>query len=135
MPNVRPSSSPSVFHVQVTVTTPAGTLAAAPQVTPVVLGDIWLESVRLFIPAGPSGALGVALYYNNALLIPWPGGAPWLVLDNDRLPFEVLTEIDTKLDIRSYNLGYWPHSSYWVFSYVPMGNQDAQSPTFINLGV
>lgn len=128
------SASPSVLTAQTTVVTPVGTPLAAPLSTVVALGDVWLESVRVIVPSGPAGCMGLRLSYNGLVYVPWQSGSDWLILDSADIPYPIGTEVDHGLTIQSYNTGSYQHSSYWQFTYIPMSIYTANTPIVFNLG-
>lgn len=127
------ASSPQVLHSQVIVVTGLSPITA-PLVTPVDIGDAWLLSVQVRVPSGPSGVLGLRLVLNGLVIIPWQGaGSNWLILDRTIIDFAVETEVHGHVEINSYNTGFWQHSSYWLFSYIPMSTFSKSGPIVLNL--
>lgn len=98
------------------------------------LGDSWLHRVQIDVPKGPNGALGLAVALNGVVIVPWASTATWLILDDDDLTFEVGTEVDRGLTVRSYNIGRWPHTAYFRFSYTPMVRMNTGGPIALDLG-
>jgi hypothetical protein len=127
------ASSPQILHSQFIVQTGHQTITA-PLVTPVDIGDAWLLSVRVQVPSGPSGCLGLRLVLNGLVVIPWQGTASnWLFLDDTAVDFGVETEVDQHIQIHSFNTGFWLHSSYWMFTYIPMVSFTQSAPIVLNI--
>lgn len=110
----------SYIHVA-NITTPISTPIDAPQQTALTLGWCMLNSVYLRIPAGHQGLTGWALSVNGVPVIPWQQPGVYLVGDNEVFSELMGLQIDTGLEIVTYNLDTaYPHTHYARFSYTPI---------------
>lgn len=95
-----------------TVLTPAGTLPDAPLVTPWPLADANLDYIEIIIPPGPSGQVGVAVYWSGTQIVPW-GTDSWIITDNEKVKVPVDSYITISgLSVYTYNEGIFDHSLY-----------------------
>lgn len=96
----------------ISVTVPAGTPIANPQVTPWKTEDKAIVSVELDIPTGHSGRTGIRIMKGDTQLIPW-GFNSWIIgsgIDHD---FPVGRYTPTgDVSIQAYNIGTFPHTFY-----------------------
>ena len=111
------------------ITTPANTLAAAPQTTPVALGWCMLNSVYLRIPAGHQGLTGWALHLDGVAVIPWQQAGVYLVGDNEIFDELLGLQLDTGLTIVTYNLDTaYPHTHFARLNYTPIAVVNPNAP-------
>lgn len=113
------------------VTTPPGTTAAAPQTTPVFIGDVQLVTVQLRIPPGHSGLTGISVQLASQSLLPWGPAGSWVVGDDDLLQFDVGMEVDAGLTVVTYNTGKYPHTHYLRFVWQPLDQPAAPTLTLV----
>jgi hypothetical protein len=104
----------------VNLTVPANTTAAAPQLTTVTLGDVWLHQVVVRTPAGHNGTTGYAITSNGTPVIPWGTPLTYLITNDELLEFPVEAEFDKFLVIRTTNTDVYAHSLYLRFFNTPM---------------
>lgn len=98
-----------------TVSTPAGTLASAPLVTPLAMPARIVDRIRLRVPPGPLGALGLAVGMAGVQVIPWNTGQ-WLVMNDEDLDWPLEGQPTSGAwELRSYNTGQYPHLAYVTF--------------------
>lgn len=99
------------------VTTPAGVTADDPQVTHLVMPPRVVTRIRVRVPPGPRGVLGVALANAGTAVIPTGTGSGWLVTDDETLAFPLAEYITSGTwDLLSYNSGAFPHTVYLIFT-------------------
>jgi hypothetical protein len=115
------SATPATYYATATVTFPPNTPASAPVVFNMTNADILLVRVDVKVPPGPGGAMGFQMLYAGNVFLPWGPLTQFLVLDNDDIGFDVNTEIGGPMQVRGYNTGFWPHSIYLRFEYIPIG--------------
>lgn len=102
------------------VLTPAGTTAASPLVTDLTMPARLVRWVRIRVPPGPAGQLGIALTSNRQWVIP-EVPSTWLVFDNETVEWELQDQIETGAwQLRSYNTGRWDHTAYLTFGLDPL---------------
>jgi hypothetical protein len=114
--------------LQVTVQTPkaAGPPApdpspSNPQLTPVDLGDVILQSVTIVIPNGHAALTGIAIWQCGTLLVPFQTAQPWLIGNDSTEDYAVNAEVDTGLVIATYNLDViFAHQHLVTFTYEPV---------------
>jgi hypothetical protein len=106
---------------------PAGTPANGAVSTPVPLGgDRVLVVVELYVPPGSAGQVGAQLQLSGSVILPFaatPGGGAsyvfnagdWLIIDGDRLEYDIGMEVDSGLKIVTYNTGTFTHTWQWRF--------------------
>ena len=95
-----------------TVTTPAGTLSSSPLITPWPLADANLEWIEIVVPDGPSGQVGVAVYWSGTQIVPW-GTDSWIITNNEKLHIPVDSYITISgLSVYTYNEGIFDHTVY-----------------------
>ena len=72
---------------QIDVPVPPGTTSDAPYTQQISLGDVWLYTVEVRIPPGPSGLAGIQVVSNGTTVVPWTDDVGWLIGENhDRFP-------------------------------------------------
>lgn len=104
-----------VQYTPLIVTTPTGVTPAAPQVTPVALGDVHLIAVLVRIPPGHCGLTGIIVRLGGKSIVPW--GDVFMNGDNDNTSFAVGMEVDTGLTVVTYNAGTYSHSHHLKFEW------------------
>lgn len=98
-----------------TITVPAGTTQAAPQVTPIPLRDSIVERIQVIVPPGPSGLVGFAFLHSGQQVIPFTGGQ-WIVVDDQTLDWPVSNfPTGDKWSVQAYNLDVHSHTLYCFF--------------------
>ena len=113
-----------------TVSTPAGTAIATPLVTALAMPARIVERVRLRVPPGPLGNLGVALGLAGVQVIPWNVGE-WLVMDDETLDWPLEGQPTSGAwQLRTYNVGKYPHLVYVTFLLRPP--QTVGGPAFLS---
>lgn len=95
-----------------TVTVPAGTTIAAPQITATRFDVGEVETVEILVPPGNAGLLGFAIMHSNASVLPREEDR-WItaVGETIRWPTQDLPTAGAWA-IRAYNLDVNPHSIY-----------------------
>jgi cellulose synthase/poly-beta-1,6-N-acetylglucosamine synthase-like glycosyltransferase len=98
-----------------TVTVPAGTAIAAPQITTLAFDDGVVTRLIITIPPGPSGLLGFAFLHKGGQVIPFTG-ANWIIGD-DRIVDWDLSGMPTASgwQLKAYNTDIFVHSLYIEF--------------------
>lgn len=96
----------------ISVTVPPGTLPAAPQVTPWVTEDEWVDTIEIEVPPGHNGLTGIRLVKADIQVLPF-GMNTWLI-ENDYVRVFPLDQYlpTTDLVIQAYNQGSYPHTFY-----------------------
>ena len=102
-----------------TVTVPAGTAQATPQVTPLPLEDYWrIVWVEMEVPPGPRGTMGFYVAASKTPILPFaPAVNPQFFTMDNRMPRYDLdpdTEIQD-LSLVAYNVDNYPHTVYLRF--------------------
>lgn len=104
---------------QFSVSVPAGTAIAAPQLTALVMPARIVRRVRVRIPKGPNGQLGFALASSGVPIIPWNTGT-WFVADDEIFTWDLDGQIDSGAwQLRAYNVGAYAHTVYLTFELDP----------------
>lgn len=98
-----------------TVTIPAGTALASPQVTALVMPARTVRSILWRVPPGPRGLMGFQVGASGVQVIPWNTGE-WIVADDesDELPLEGQITSGAWQCI-GYNTGRYDHAVYLTF--------------------
>lgn len=92
------------------VTVPALTPIATPQVTSLAMPARIVRAVRVRIPPGPSGLVGWALGAAGVRVIPYNAGA-YMVGDDEVIDWPLEGQIDSGgWQLQAYNLGVYPHT-------------------------
>jgi len=104
----------------VNVTTPAGTPLAAPLTTRPGIGVIWIDSVELRIPIGHRGTTGIYIANSGSQLLPFSQTISWLVGDDERLVFDFGVQVDSGLQVVTYNTDLFDHTHYLRIQGRPM---------------
>lgn len=94
------------------VTVPAGTPASAPQVTPWVTEDQYVESIRVLVPPGHNGQTGIKVVKGDVQILPF-GGTNWIIANNTEILFPVNQAMATSdVTVQTYNTGFFPHTFF-----------------------
>lgn len=95
------------------VTAPANTPLTAPVSVPWPIVQGHLKQIEVDIPAGGAGTIGLRVVYFGTVIFPWsltgwlvPVRASYLVEWDDEI-------MATGLVVQAYNLGAFPHTTYW----------------------
>lgn len=97
------------------VTVPAGTTAAAPQLTDLAMPARVVRSIRVRIPPGPRGNVGFRLAAAGTPIVPWNAGA-WFVADDEVYDEPLDGMIDSGAwQCQAYNTGLVDHTLYIRF--------------------
>jgi len=113
----------------VSVTVPAGTAVASPQVTAVVFPARVVTQIDFLFPPGPRGEVGVAVGTANVKTLPY-GNASYLVTDNQFLQFPLEQQIDSgSWQVTAYNTGMFPHTITVTFHCSLLGSNTGVSAT------
>lgn len=92
------------------VTIPAGTAIATPQVTPLTMPSRIVSRVVVRVPPGPRGTVGFAFSSGGVQMIPNNEGA-WVVADDEKISWDLAGQIDTGAwQLTAYNLGAFNHT-------------------------
>ena len=103
-------------HYATSVTSPAGTLAAAPTVASLALEAATLESVQVIIPPGHSALTGVRVVRQDVTILPWSPGT-WLSGDSENEVWEIGSYFDAgDLHMEAYNTDIFDHTFYLRFN-------------------
>lgn len=92
------------------VTVPAGTLQAAPQITPMVFNDGRVDQVDIVVPDGCAGLVGFQIGHSGQVIIPYDGVTFTVSNDEDiHWPLEAFPEAQ-KWFVVAYNTDQFPHT-------------------------
>lgn len=98
-----------------TITTPAGTLPAAPLVTPTVIPSRVVEHIQWRVPPGALGVMGWRISMRNVAIIPRNAGA-WIVAHQESGGWDMHRQPDSgDWSVTTYNTGSNPHALYVTF--------------------
>src|SRR2546427_11360384 len=93
-----------------TVTIPAGTPAAVPQVTNLTMPARIVERVEVVVPSGWNGLAGFALGAAGQPVIPYNRGA-WIVASGETLAWDLADQISSGAwQLFGYNTGLFAHT-------------------------
>lgn len=98
------------YYFNTIATVNAGTPLATPQTIGIPTGDIWLESIRYYIPNGSSGLMGWYLAQGGVPIFPWAGNLQWIVEQNTTDEIDVQDEFQGNLQVIGYNTGQFNHA-------------------------
>ena len=102
-----------------TVTVPAGTLQAAPQLTAMTMPARIVRRITVRFPPGCQGQVGVALGSGGVQVIPWNGGQ-YLIGTDESIPFDLYDQLESGAwQLIAYNTGAYAHSVYVTFEVDP----------------
>lgn len=103
-----------------TVTVPAGTTQAAPQVTALTMPAGYVSRVEVRVPPGPRGVVGFALGAAGQPIIPYAAGT-WVIADDEPLAWDFERLIQTGAwQLFAYNLGQFAHTLYLRIPWGPL---------------
>lgn len=110
---------------QFQVTVPAGTTAAAPLVSALTMPPRIVRGIRIRIPPGPRGVLGLRLTSSGELVVPVNAGA-WLVADDEVLDWPFDQAITSGAwQLTAYNVGNFDHDVLVMFELDPVTDRGA----------
>ena len=99
-----------IWEIQVTV--PAGTLQAAPQVTPWITEDNLINLIELEVPPGHNGLTGIRVMKGDVPLLPYNSNS-FIVANAYTNSFPVNDYVPTRdVSIQAFNTGAYPHTFY-----------------------
>ncbi len=102
-----------------TVTIPAGTSAASPVTTALVMPARVVRAIHWRVPPGPRGVMGFRIGASGVQVIPWNTGE-WIVADDESDELELQDQITSGgWQVFGYNLGSFDHSVYLTFRLDP----------------
>lgn len=100
-------------YLPLSVTTPAGTLSTAPLSTPWPMQQGILKRVEIDVPPGAAGLVGLRLVYYGTVIYPWSNTA-FLIPVAPSYVVEWEGDVTaTGLTVQTYNLGGFPHTTFW----------------------
>lgn len=98
-----------------TITCPAGTPKAAPNVQSIAFPPRYVREVYWRVPNGPMGTFGWQLSMGGLQVIPIAGDT-WIVANDEHGTWELTGQPDSGAwQVTSYNTGANPHSVYLAF--------------------
>ena len=98
-----------------TVTVPAGTTIAAPQVTDLAMPPRVVARIDILVPPGPNGLVGFALAMADQPIIPYNAGE-WIVSNDERITLPLDGFPDSGAwQLLAYNLGQYDHTLRFTF--------------------
>ena len=107
-----PSKTVSTRYIATTITVPAGTTAAVPQITNLSVGSVVIDAVEIRIPPGHMGVTGIALEFSGTRIVPWTDTTAWIIGNDDLLAFDVDLEVSVPVQVKAYNTGGFDHTFY-----------------------
>lgn len=102
----------STYVWPVSVTTPLQTLSSAPLVTSPMIGSIWIDSIEIRIPPGHRGNTGIYVANSGAPIVPYSQSPQFVIANDELLKWDVGVEVDTGLQIVTFNNDYFAHEHY-----------------------
>lgn len=114
------------------ILTPPLGLPPAQQVTSVPIGDVWIDTVEIRIPRGHRGTTGIQLANSQTPFLPQGTTSLFILGDDEALTFDVGVEVDSGLEIVTYNQDVYNHTHLVRISGRPMvvqGGYPAATPT------
>lgn len=109
------SSQPAREIRTFSVTVPAGTTIANPQVTNLTMPARQVLSVHVRVPPGPRGEVGWSLGSRGVHVLPYDDGH-WIITDDDKLEWPVYGQFDSgDWSVSIYNTGLYSHTLYFTF--------------------
>jgi hypothetical protein len=118
----------------VIITVPAGTAQSSPQKTSPKLGQVWLDSIELRTPPGHKGTTGILVANSGTPLLPYSNTSTYLTTDDETTSRDFGIEVDTGLQVFTFNTDIVPHVFYLHFIGRPMVLQNppiGEEPTAI----
>lgn len=92
------------------VTVPAGTASAAPQVTATTMPPRIVRRIEVTVPPGPAGSLGFRIGMAGQQVLPVNAGS-WIITDNEHIGWDVSNLPDSGAwQVIGYNTGSQPHT-------------------------
>jgi len=99
----------------VTVSTPAGTAIATPQVTNLPPSEEIVTILEIVIPGGHVGLTGIKIFYGNDQVLPWRG-SDWIIANDEKLEWEIEgLPTGSAWKAQTYNTDAYAHSHYLRF--------------------
>ena len=128
---------PAWLIAEVAVITNAGTAIATPQVTNILSGWLWINTVRWRFPPGPSGCLGFFLRTGANQIIPFPPSQPWIVGDDEEYTVDYKGQAGKGLTLVTANVGTQNHEvlltiEYYDAATVQAGTTSASGTILLN---
>lgn len=99
----------ATYVYPVTFTIPANVTAAVPHVVTPKLGNIWIDSIEIHVPPGNKGLSGIYVTNNGVAILPWATPPVWLQADAEVLRYDIDVEVDTLLQVFTYNTDVQAH--------------------------
>lgn len=108
-----------------TVTTPAGTQIAAPQVQTLVMPPRRVHVIDWRVPPGPNGLLGWRLTMGGVQVLPTPGTDLWVIASGETGHWDIEEFPDSGAwQVTSYNTGAFSHQLFLAFHVDHAGRRD-----------
>lgn len=98
------------------VTTPAGTLAAAPKFTDIPMNAGRLSNVEIYIPSGHAGQTGIRVELAQQQIMPYSTAPAWVKGNDFRHDFPIDVEVGSGLRVATFNIGIYAHTHYLRFT-------------------
>jgi poly(A) polymerase Pap1 len=116
------------------VTVPVAQPANNPLVSRPLIGNIWLESVEIQVPAGHMGQTGIVIRNNGTQIVPWSATPHFIIVNNAILHYNIGVEVDTRLAVATFNTDAFVHTFYLRFFGIPMNLVNARlNPAIVPL--
>ena len=91
------------------VNVPAAVLAASPMTFPLVFPQGAVDKIRMIVPYGPAGNVGLQLWVGGSQYLPRTPGS-YIVADNYTPEWDVRnTNTSGSWQLVAYNTDIWPH--------------------------
>ena len=114
------------------VLVPAGTTAAAPQVTTLAMPPRIVDRLEVRVPPGPNGAVGWAFTSSGQRVFPFAKDT-WVVANDETIPVPTEGAPETGAwQLTAYNTGRWDHTLY-VRAWLRSPAERQQSVTIVPL--
>lgn len=97
--------------------TPASTAITSPQVTKILNGWLWINTVRYRFPPGPMGCLGFFLRTGSDQIIPFPPSQPWIVGEDEEYTVDYKGTAGSGLTAVTANVGTFSHEILLTIEY------------------
>lgn len=98
----------------------AGTESTSPASEQIDLGWCFLHMVECMVPPGHNGYTGFNVQWNGLCIVPFTAAPSFIIANDETLPLDVDTEVDSFLQVNGYNTDQWDHSFYFRFFYTPI---------------